>query len=92
MIRKLFIYSILFLIFFSTACTEKKEAPYKKLEPFDYTNPSVTIVEITEKTGNNKERESAKLNLSLTKEKSLSKKAEILIKINNLQKNSAGNN
>lgn len=53
-------------------------------ESINYVEPSELILEITKKVGSNKNIEAAELNLELANEKDLSKKAELLMKINKI--------
>lgn len=78
----LFLLSIICLI--NLVGCQSKQVDENLPESINYVEPSELILEITKKVGSNKNIETAELNLELANEKDLSKKAELLMKINKI--------
>lgn len=67
-----------------SAC-QPKQVDIQLPETMNYVDSSELILEITKKIGSNKNIEAAELNLELANESDLSKKAELLMKINKIK-------
>ena len=78
----LFLLSIICL--FNLVGCQSNELDENLPESINYVEPSELILEITKKVGSNANIEAAELNLELANEKDLSKKAELLMKINRI--------
>lgn len=76
----------LLIITILAGCSTGKAIDQQKIETIDYQEPSKIILEITEKTGNQDQIDAAELNLDISKQKSLVKKAETLVKISKIKK------
>lgn len=86
-IKKLALTLSIFFISTITAC-QNQQAYYQTVDPFDYKESAEYIIDLSTNANDKDLIEAAKLNSKLSEEKSLSKKAAILVKINQLtQKN-----
>ena len=65
---------------------QNKEVYYEQPTSVNYIKPSTLIVDMSQKSKNNNIKQVAKLNLELSKEPSIARKASLLIKIHNLSK------